>query len=662
MSNAGRRGRGGVATGDARPTPIGPIITSYSISDRVSDLGLTAATITTQTEQRISWLLDQVLVHGQLLEHPFELTAYACALAKEKDGRLLALVLNLAFQKIKESQLLSLDYPRLFEIMAGETLPDLEDGSTTDPQGQPLKGCYLFLRYMNDQLRRSLEETWREKESSIELFTQAPDNPEAEAAASKGVGHWINMMRLTEGLQQQYLISESQLHEVITKQFSASKPTTREISMLASLIMPGGYSVRTYKMKPRLEEHYSKLRALAKREDLSQESHKTLVKMVQALDGADSKMGSLVKPSENASLKPVDTHHPLATSTNTPLASPSDTQLLTGTSQMRSHSHTGTSVSQAGPSFNPISPQKDQFQITSATPLPQILEYFTQASETPVEDYTTELKEAECSDSAVNSSVLSDIWFATLRRGTRVAIKCVRTAISGSDRIIRHTIKELNVWSTLNHMNILPLLGVALFKGQLAMVSEWMDQGSIVKVVNSRPELDRFGLCAQVVEVVVWLHSKELVHGDLKGANILMTRDDIPKLTDFGLTIMHQEVLRFSRETTYRGGGTTRWMAPELFEDNPTRSYKTDVYALGMTMLEVLTGDVPFQEITNELQISSVVTRDKITPKRPECLLTKTPQHEAYWNAMRQCWVHNPKQRATAEEVEQIVKAVPEES
>ncbi|KAG8788045.1 hypothetical protein FRC12_014979 [Ceratobasidium sp. 428] len=286
--------------------------------------------------------------------------------------------------------------------------------------------------------------------------------------------------------------------------------------------------------------------------------------------------------------------------------------------------------------------------------------FFTQTSETPVQDYTAELREAECSDTTVASSALSDIWFATLRQGARVAIKCVRTAISGSDKVIKHTVKELNVWSKLNHANILPLLGVALFKGQLAMVSEWMEQGSIVTVVNSRPELDRFDLCGQVVAVVVWLHNKQLIHGDLKGANILMTKDDVPKLTDFGLTIMHQEVLRFS--TTYQGGGTTRWMAPELFGDNPTRSYETDVYALGMTMLEIFTGQEPFREIPNGHQISTAVTRDRITPNRPECLTMKNPQHETFWNAMRMCWVHNPDKRATAEEVEQVLRSPPEMS
>ncbi|KAG9126268.1 hypothetical protein FRC07_004156 [Ceratobasidium sp. 392] len=669
MYSTTRRGRGGVAgsdpgsgSGKLRPTLAGSDTGVYSISDRVSKLGLTTATITPQTEQHISWLLDEILIHDRFHENPFELAAYACALEREKNTQLLTLVLDLAFQKVKDNRHAITNFPRLFEVMAGEILPSMEDGSTINPDGQPLKGTDLFLKYLSDQLRRSLAEVWEEKEVAVGLVTSSLDDPEAEATASRAVEQWATLIYLTNSLRWLYLISELQFHElIIEKQLSALKPTAREVGILSWLIMPYGIDkTMPYKMRAQLEKHRSKLRALAKREDLSSGSHTLLIDMARTLDGVDAKAETSAKPLQSTDRDLVE-KHPLVTGANKLPASLG--YVRSATSTTRSHSHTsGTMIAQAEPSLSPIPPQRDSFQITSAT-----------AAETPVQDYTTEIREAECSESAIHSSALSDIWLATLRRGTRVAIKCgyqgenaaqllVMRTISKHDPLDQHTVKELNVWSKLNHVNILPLLGIALFKGQLAMVSGWMDQGSIIKVVNSRPELDRFSLCARVVEVVVWLHSKELVHGDLKGANILMTEDNVPKLTDFGLSIMHQEVLRFSRETTYPGGGTTRWMAPELFEDDPTRSYKTDIYALGMTMLEILTGEVPFQEITNELQISSVVTRDKITPKRPECLVAKNPQHEAYWNAMRRCWVYNPKQRATAEEIERIVKLVPEES
>jgi hypothetical protein len=66
----------------------------------------------------------------------------------------------------------------------------------------------------------------------------------------------------------------------------------------------------------------------------------------------------------------------------------------------------------------------------------------------------------------------------------------------------QHTVKELDIWSKLRHANILQLLGIALFKDQLAMVSEWMEQGSIVSVVNKQPQVDRFALVRTIIFLV----------------------------------------------------------------------------------------------------------------------------------------------------------------
>ncbi|KAG8683788.1 hypothetical protein FRC09_015852, partial [Ceratobasidium sp. 395] len=73
------------------------------------------------------------------------------------------------------------------------------------------------------------------------------------------------------------------------------------------------------------------------------------------------------------------------------------------------------------------------------------------------------------------------------------------------------------------------------------------------------------------------------IHGDLKGDNILISDDGRLKLTDFGLTMIHQTALEFSK--TAKGGGTQRWMAPELLAETSERSKEADIYALGMTLL-----------------------------------------------------------------------------
>ncbi|KAF8597394.1 kinase-like protein, partial [Ceratobasidium sp. AG-I] len=119
--------------------------------------------------------------------------------------------------------------------------------------------------------------------------------------------------------------------------------------------------------------------------------------------------------------------------------------------------------------------------------------------------------------------------------------------------------RELSTWSQLQHKSIAPLLGLALFRGQLAMVSLWNKKGNVMKYMEQQPDLDRYELCAQVVNAVVYLHNSDVVHGDLKGSNILVSDDGTLQLTDFGLTIMHDTTIRFSRSTNVTGG-TYRWM------------------------------------------------------------------------------------------------------
>ncbi|KAG8777811.1 Eukaryotic translation initiation factor 4 gamma [Ceratobasidium sp. 428] len=281
-----RRGRGGATSsgsgfglGGLRPTFAGLEIDN-SVKNRVSNLGLTAATISIETEQHISWLLDEILIHNQLRGHPFEITAYACALEKEKNSRLLTLVLDLTFEKLKSNpQASQRHWPRLFEVMAGEFLPNMEDGTTIDSAGRPLKGANLFLRYLSNKLRRSLDEAWQEREAAAERFSQAPDSPEAETAVSEAVGHWATLIFFTNELREQCVINELHLHDIITKQFSASKPTAREISLLHWLVMPDGFDGMgmPYTMRAQIEGYYLKLRALAKREDLGLETHNILV-------------------------------------------------------------------------------------------------------------------------------------------------------------------------------------------------------------------------------------------------------------------------------------------------------------------------------------------------------------------------------------------------
>ncbi|KAG9110388.1 hypothetical protein FRC07_008193, partial [Ceratobasidium sp. 392] len=159
----------------------------------------------------------------------------------------------------------------------------------------------------------------------------------------------------------------------------------------------------------------------------------------------------------------------------------------------------------------------------------------------------------------------------------------------------------------------------------------------------------------QVVNAVVFIHKKEIVHGDLKGANILVSFDGTPKITDFGLAVLRDGVFSYSA-TSNGGGGTVRWMAPELFSEGATRTYQTDVYALGMTLLEMFTGKEPFQNIENVQAIPILVARDRKIPERPDFLLPGSKTGDLFWTALIKCWVFEPDKRLTVSEIDALIK------
>jgi len=184
-----------------------------------------------------------------------------------------------------------------------------------------------------------------------------------------------------------------------------------------------------------------------------------------------------------------------------------------------------------------------------------------------------------------------------------------------------------------------------------------MELGSVRSVVQQWSGVDRYKLSYQVTLAVDYLHQENVVHGDIKGDNLLMAQDGTLKLTDFGLAIMHDQVFQFSQ--TDPGGGTCRWMAPELYKEDARRCRETDVYAMGMTMLEIITGDVPFREIKSGHTISWAVVHEKRTPQVPELQQEPVlPQAGIMYHLLQWCWRYTPSERPTARQVTSMMRGL----
>ncbi|KAH7320491.1 kinase-like domain-containing protein [Rhizoctonia solani] len=177
------------------------------------------------------------------------------------------------------------------------------------------------------------------------------------------------------------------------------------------------------------------------------------------------------------------------------------------------------------------------------------------------------------------------------------------------------------------------------------MVSPWLRKSTITWFVSQNPQANRYDLCGQIGEGVAYLHHNKIIHGDIKGANILISDDNVPKITDFGTSRLSQYTLDFE-QTTGPPGMTLRWAAPELVKGEGRQSTQADVYGLGMTYLEVITGSVPYHEVSDYAVIWKII--GKVHPTRPHCIPTGNKRDDQIWLLLKACWMHNPEKRPTA--------------
>lgn len=166
--------------------------------------------------------------------------------------------------------------------------------------------------------------------------------------------------------------------------------------------------------------------------------------------------------------------------------------------------------------------------------------------------------------------------------------------------------RELMIASSLHNPNIVPLLGFCIDPEEgLFLVYKYVSGGSLEQHLHNRkkggkvcptlPWLARYKVAVGVAEAIMYLHNgteKSVVHRDIKPSNILLSSKKKPKLCDFGLaTWTSRPSVPFLCKTVK---GTFGYLAPEYFQHGKV-SDKTDVYAFGVVLLELITGRKPIE-------------------------------------------------------------------
>eukprot|EP01118_Nematostelium_gracile_P003734 TRINITY_DN14327_c0_g1_i1.p1 TRINITY_DN14327_c0_g1~~TRINITY_DN14327_c0_g1_i1.p1 ORF type:complete len:245 (-),score=36.27 TRINITY_DN14327_c0_g1_i1:242-976(-) len=186
--------------------------------------------------------------------------------------------------------------------------------------------------------------------------------------------------------------------------------------------------------------------------------------------------------------------------------------------------------------------------------------------------------------------------------------------------------EEIKIISQLRHPNILGLYGIT---DNLGIVTEYCPNGDLYTMLHDGRvfKLDELlGVVKGIMLGLSYLHSKHIIHGDIKSDNILMSAGDIPKISDFGLSKTKQS----TSEVTSEKRGTICYMAPEALRGEPYNS-KADVYSFALVVWEMLTNERPYEGWI----LPKLVARVGMKAERPD-MPERTPPELA--QLIEACW------------------------
>ncbi|KAF4383768.1 hypothetical protein CsatB_026269 [Cannabis sativa] len=231
--------------------------------------------------------------------------------------------------------------------------------------------------------------------------------------------------------------------------------------------------------------------------------------------------------------------------------------------------------------------------------------------------------------------------------------------------------QEVAVWHKLDHPNVTKFVGASMGASNLkipatnssdegygshpskacCVVVEYLAGGTLKQFLirNTRKKL-AFKVVIQLAldlsRGLSYLHSKKIVHRDVKTENMLLDAQRNLKIADFGVARVEAQNPRDMTGET----GTLGYMAPEVLDGKPYNR-RCDVYSFGICLWEIYCCDMPYPDLSFA-DISSAVVRQNLRPEVPRCCPS------SFVNIMRKCWDGNPDKRPEMDEVVKMLEAI----
>ncbi|KAH7849294.1 hypothetical protein Vadar_015838 [Vaccinium darrowii] len=245
--------------------------------------------------------------------------------------------------------------------------------------------------------------------------------------------------------------------------------------------------------------------------------------------------------------------------------------------------------------------------------------------------------------------------FGDLYKGTycsqEVAIKVLKPDLLHKDMLTEFA-QEVFIMRKIRHKNVVQFIGACTRPPNLCILTEFMSRGSVHNFLHKQSGAFKFPALLKVALDVSkgmnYLHQNNIIHRDLKTANLLMDEHEVVKVADFGVARVLTEPGVMTAET-----GTYRWMAPEVIEHKPY-DHKADVFSFGVVLWELLTGEVPYLHLT-PLQAAVGVVQQGLRPTIPKNTNPKLVE------LLQRCWQQNPTLRPNFSEIIEMLQHMAKE-
>ena len=177
-----------------------------------------------------------------------------------------------------------------------------------------------------------------------------------------------------------------------------------------------------------------------------------------------------------------------------------------------------------------------------------------------------------------------------------VAIKIIKEETMKNPVNLTRFEREARAAASLNHQNIVRVINLGTHEGRPYMVTELVKGQTLKEALNVRGKFSFMEACDimyQLCSAVLHAHEHGVIHRDIKPQNVFIMADGTIKLGDFGIATFQHDA-RITRSEVVVG--SVHYLAPEISKGESQASPQSDVYALGITFFELITGRVPFDD------------------------------------------------------------------